>query len=166
MDFNLKETKNIEILNQLLKRFNISTSENNKNEVLINLEDKNKSLTFLSEPKDALYVYDTETNKLAVTIKEYNIADDIISHIVNYIDDFYKDLGYGAITITSIIMQIDGCYHTEPNTIVFVKNEFLDKDIDSIVYLPDNRVIAVSENNNEEFIFDKDSFISPGMYIL
>ncbi|MBQ8998171.1 MAG: hypothetical protein IJ086_05710 [Clostridium sp.] len=161
---NLIERKNLQITSQLIGRFNISTSKDNVNEVEINLDNDEKSFRFITNESDKLYIYDKETDNLEITIENFNTAEDIIKHLICYIDKYYRERDYSPIETTCMFIQADGCYHTEPNSVVFVKNEFALKNIDSIVFLPDNRVIAVSESK-EEFIFDKDSYISSGMYL-
>lgn len=162
----IKNKKTIEITNEVLNKFNISTSEVNLDEVSINPD--NKTLNFNGlEPVNKLYIYDKKLDKLAfnVNIGNSNDATEIINQMISYIENYYDEKGYTGIVITSLIIQLDGSYHTEPNSVIFIKNNLLSRNIDSVVYLPDNKIIAVSEDE-EEFIFNREDFISSGIYFI
>ena len=162
----IKSIKTFEVSYEIQERFNISSSEMNLDEFNINLNNKTINLNDL-ESTNKLYVYDKNLDKLAfdITINNSNDTTKIINKMVDYIDNYYSEKGYTGIVVTNTIIQLDGFYHTEPNSIIFIKDSLVSKNIDTVLYLPDNTTIALSENG-EEFNLNKEDFVPSEIYFI
>lgn len=154
----------------IMSRFSISVfkSQTSLSKVDMNLNKPELAYTDTEDLScnETFFVYDKEINKRAFTLKSNKDSSDVIPKIkeliIRHLNDLYTKSGYIGILVDVMVIQADGCYHIEPNTIIFIKNKYIGKDMVKIVYTPDNKIFAETESD-EAIEISKDDFVDIGI---
>ena len=93
---------------------------------------------------------------------DVEIMSRVKQSIVKYLDSLYSKKGYMGVLLDTVVLQSDGSYHIEPDTIVFVKEEYTNRDLARIVYEPNNTIHLVDSSNESVKITNKD-FVDIGL---
>ena len=164
--WSLENLESIELLQKFIERFSVSITSTTLSGAIFN-SDSTELILMDTENLDCerkVMVYDTVTEETAFTFEsegdDLDIITEIKKNIVIYLDEMYSKEGYIGGLVDTMVVQIDGCYNIEPNTIVFIKDKY--KDIVKLIHLPDNKINAETLSG-EVINISKDDFIDVGI---
>lgn len=140
----------IQLNKEILDRFSISIINKVITGVAIN-QDSTELIyadsVDLDGPRKVL-VYDTEKNVQAFKFEtegdDYDIILEIKERIVGYLNEEYTKEGYFGVLVDVSVVYGDGSYHTEPDTIMFIKNDYANKG-DEIVFDSRGKILLTSK---------------------
>lgn len=162
---NLEYLGELELNSMVIDRFLISVVTNTETITGVIFKTMPDKLVFndsdcIDDIKKVI-VYDTVSNKEAFAFESEdcdNIVLGLKQNIVKYLAKEYSKEGYSETLVDVIVFQADGCYHTETNSIICIKDEYTDKDINRIVYNPSNEVCALTTSGELVPICQEDFF--------
>ena len=165
----INNLEKIEISPEIINKFRISIISETLKDVYFGVGDthlKSKESKRLQSRKVFVdYLSrnaDIEVLSLETKDSDAIIIKEIKKAMVKYLNTHYFCKEYTGVIVNMIIMQSDGCYHTEPNRIIFIKDEIADKDIINIIYGNDSKIFAETFSRKTINITTED-FVDIGM---
>ena len=164
----LENLESIQLMQDIIDRFTVSITSTTLSGAIFNSDSTELTLmdTEDIDCERKVTVYDTVNNETAFTFKsdgdDLDIIAEIKKNMIIYLDKVYSNQGYIGGLIDTIVMYIDGSYHGEPNTIIFIKDDANNKDIVRLIYTVDDKIIGETESG-ETIILSKEDFIDAGI---
>ena len=165
---NIEKLDSLQLNRDIIERFSILITSTSVNNAIINPQDT-EFILIDAEDIDCertVVVYDPVKNQEVITFTseedDYDIICKIKRHIVVYLMQEYEKEGCVSGLVDSYIFQIDGSYHVEPDTIVFIPNNINSANINRISYMADNKIFA-NTSDGKVIELSKDDFIDIGI---
>lgn len=167
---NLESLGDVQVNSMVMDRFSISAVTKTIFDVV--LKSNPEELVYTDsdsvDNRKKVIAYDTVANKTAFTfdteLGDSDIILEIKQHIIKYLVEEHSKDGYFGVLADVVVFYADGRYHTEPNTIFSIKNEYVDKDINRIVYNPSHEVCALT-TSGELIPICKEDFFDIGILV-
>lgn len=165
---NIEKLDSLQLDRETIERFSILITSTVVSNAMISSEES--SFILMNEEnidcERTVVVYDTVKNQQVCTFvsdeDDFDVICEIKKNIVIYLMQEYTKEGYVAGLVDSYIFQVDGAYHTEPDTIVFISNKIDSSNITRISYMADGKIFAnISED--EAIEISRDDFIDIGI---
>lgn len=156
----LEILNDLQLSNGIIDRFLMSVVTKRIHDAIFNSDVTELIYSESEDLKDyhEVLVHDTykDTPAFNFETEKENVVIEIKKKIVEYLGKEYSKEGYTGVVVDVVVLYADGCYHTEPNTIYCIRNEYLDKDIEKIVYDCDNKVYGLTSSKDKIFLSKED----------
>lgn len=156
----LEILNDLQLSNGIIDRFLMSVVTKRIHDAIFNSDVTELIYSESEDLKDyhEVLVHDTykDTPAFNFETEKENVVVEIKKKIVEYVSNEYSKEGYTSVVVDVVVLYADGAYHIEPNTIYCIKNEYLDKGIEKIVYDCDNKVYGLTSSKNKVFLSKED----------
>lgn len=166
--WSVESLESIQLMKNIIERFSVSITSVTLSGAIFDSDSTEFTLVDTEDVdcERKVIVYDTVNNETAFTFKsggdDFDIIVEIKKNMVIYLDKVYSTQGYIGGLVDAVIMYIDGSYHVEPDTIVFIKDEGNNKDIVEVIHTVDNKIIGKTKTD-ETIELSREDFVDIGI---
>lgn len=122
---NLECLGSLQLTKEVIDRFSVSVTGTTIS---------SKALNYVKK----VLVYDVHKDELAFTFEsegnDNDISLEVKQNIVKYLACEYSKQGYHGVLVNVTVFYADNSYHTEPNTIFFIKDTYVNSGICKVFY--------------------------------